>query len=423
VNRITKRLLVLMTAVSLLYPSSDFAQAQTHSAVPVDLEIPIAPTPVKADGKVHLVYELHITNFDPPSRDLTLTRIEVLGDGQNAAPLARLAAEDLAKQMGRPGAPKNLPDRRRIAGGMRAVVFMWITVDSAAAVPRTLRHRLAFAIEKVNGERTVEGALVEVRRDDPIVISAPLRGEGWMAANGPSNRDGNEHRRAINTVDGKARIAQRFAIDWIKFGQNGQLWSNNLEKNSDWFGYGAEILAVADGVVTAVNDAVPENKPDTEARAVKITLETMGGNYVILDLGNGRYAMYAHMQPGKIRVKAGDKVRRGEVLGLVGNSGNSDGPHLHFQICDADSLLGSEGLPFVFESFEKLGQGELNDNAASWASWKPLPVKQKSAEWRLRLKTSWSGFLEPQVEQLIAIGPRQCFSSAELTRASAVHSV
>lgn len=371
---ITKRVLISIAAGLLLQFSSGLAQAQTHSAFPVDLEVPIAPTPVKADGKVHLVYELHITNFDKPARDLTLTRLEVLGDGQDTAPLARLVGEDLAKQMGRPGAPKNLPDKRRIAGGMRAVVFIWITVDSAAAVPRTLRHRLAFAIEKVNGERTVEGAVVEVRRDDPIVISAPLRGEGWMAANGPSNRVENEHRRAINTVDGKARIAQRFAIDWIKFGQNGQLWSNNPEKNSDWFGYGAEILAVADAVVTAVNDAVPENKPDTDVRAVPITLETIGGNYVALDLGNGRYAMYFHMQPGKIRVKAGDKVRRGEVLGLVGNSGNSDGPHLHFQICDANSPLGSEGLPFVFESFEKLGLGALNDNGASW---KPIGKAQE----------------------------------------------
>jgi murein DD-endopeptidase len=367
-NRLVIQVFLLIPAILLLNSGSP-AQAQTHSAVPVDLEILIAPTPVKADGKVHLVYELHITNFDKLARDLTLTRLEVLGDGQDAAPLARLVGEDLTKQMSRPGAPQSLPDKRRIAGGMRAVVFLWITVDSAAAVPRTLRHRLAFAIEKVNGERTVEGAVVQVRRDDPIVIGPPLRGEGWMAANGPSNRDGNEHRRAINTVDGKARIAQRFAIDWIKFGPNGQLWSRDAEKNSDWFGYGAEILAVADAVVVSVHDAVPENKPDTEARAVPITLETIAGNYVILDLGNGRYAMYAHMQPGKMRVKVGDKVRRGDVLGLLGNSGNSDGPHLHFQICDANSPLGSEGLPFVFESFEKLGQGGLNDNGASW---KPL---------------------------------------------------
>lgn len=365
-NGITKHVLTSIAAALLLQLSSSFARAQAHSAVPVDLEIPIAPQTVKADGKIHLVYELHITNFDSPSRDLTLTRLEVLGDSPDSAPLARFAGEELAKQMSRPGAPKSLTEKRRIGGGMRAVVYLWITVDSAAAVPRALRHRLAFDIEKVKGERTVEGAVVEVRREDPMVISPPLRGEGWMAANGPSNRDGNEHRRAINTVDGKARIAQRFAIDWIQFGKNGQLWSSDPGKNSGWYGYGAEILAVADAVVSAVNDGVPENNPDTEARAVPITLETIAGDYVILDLGNRRYAMYAHMQPGKIRVKVGDKVRRGDVIGLVGNSGNSDGPHLHFQICDANSPLGSEGLPFVFESFEKLGQGGLTFNGASW---------------------------------------------------------
>jgi murein DD-endopeptidase len=380
-----KRTLVKLSisAVLLLHFSIALAKAQTHSAVPVDLDIPVAPTSAKADGKVHLVYELHITNFDKPSRDLTLTRVEVLGDGQDAAPLARFVGDDLAKQMARPGAGEKLPDKRRIAGGMRAVVFMWVTIDSAAAVPRSLRHRLAFAIEKVNGERTVEGASIEVRRAAPLVIGPPLRGEGWMAANGPSNRAENEHRRAINTVDGKARIAQRFAIDWIKFGQNGKLWSRDGGKNTDWFGYGAEILAVADAVVVSIYDAVPENKPDTEARGA-ITLETIAGNYVILDLGNGRYALYAHMQPGKIRVKNGDKVRRGDGLGLVGNSGNSDGPHLHFQICDANSPLGSEGLPFVFESFEQLGRGELNDNAASWASWKPLP-NGKAEERRMEI--------------------------------------
>jgi len=363
-----KRTLVKLSisGVLLFHISIALARAQTHSAVPVDLDIPVAPTPVKADGKVHLVYELHITNFDKPARDLTLSRIEVLGDSRDAAPLARLVGEDLAKQMARPGAGEKLPDKRRIAGGMRAVVFLWVTVDSAAAVPRTLRHRLAFAIEKVNGERTVEGASVEVRSDAPLVIGSPLRGEGWMAANGPSNRAENEHRRAINTVDGRARIAQRFAIDWIKFGPNGQLWSGGVKKNANWFGYGAEIIAVADAVVASVNDTVPENKPDTDSRTVPITLETIAGDYVMLDLGNGRYAMYAHMQPSSISVKAGDKVRRGQVLGLVGNSGNSDGPHLHFQICDANSPLGSEGLPFVFESFDKMGDGRLTDNGASW---------------------------------------------------------
>jgi murein DD-endopeptidase MepM/ murein hydrolase activator NlpD len=85
-----------------------------------------------------------------------------------------------------------------------------------------------------------------------------------------------------------------------------------------------------------------------------ITLDTIGANYVIVALGNGGFAFYAHLQPGSLRVKPGDCVRRGQVLGLLVNSGNSDAPHLHFHISDANSLE-SEGLPYVFDSFEVLG--------------------------------------------------------------------
>ena len=83
--------------------------------------------------------------------------------------------------------------------------------------------------------------------------------------------------------------------------------------------------------------------------------ETVGGNHVIISLPNGHYAFYAHLQPGSIRVKPGEHVRRGQVLGLLGNSGNSDAPHLHFHISNGNSPMGSEGVPFLFDSFQVLG--------------------------------------------------------------------
>jgi murein DD-endopeptidase MepM/ murein hydrolase activator NlpD len=113
---------------------------------------------------------------------------------------------------------------------------------------------------------------------------------------------------------------------------------------------------VADGIVAATKDSIPENVPGANSRAVPITLETVGGNHVIVDMGNGRYAFYAHLQPGSLRVKKGDRVRRGQVLGLVGNSGNSTEPHLHFHLSDSPSPLGSEGVPYVHEQFEVVGR-------------------------------------------------------------------
>jgi murein DD-endopeptidase MepM/ murein hydrolase activator NlpD len=119
-------------------------------------------------------------------------------------------------------------------------------------------------------------------------------------------------------------------------------------------------LAVADAVVAATKDGIPENVPLSEARAVPITQETVGGNYVFLSLGTSQFAFYAHLQPGSLRVKPGDRVRRGQPLGLLGNSGNSDAPHLHFHISSAASPLGAEGLPYLFESFERIGTADVD---------------------------------------------------------------
>jgi murein DD-endopeptidase MepM/ murein hydrolase activator NlpD len=83
------------------------------------------------------------------------------------------------------------------------------------------------------------------------------------------------------------------------------------------------------------------------------------GNHVVVDIGAGRFAFYAHMQPGSVRVKVGDKVETGQVLGLLGNTGNTDTPHLHFHVMDGPSPLVANGLPYVFTSFT--GQGRITD--------------------------------------------------------------
>ena len=74
-----------------------------------------------------------------------------------------------------------------------------------------------------------------------------------------------------------------------------------------------------------------------------------------IDLGNGNYAFYAHMIPGSQTVKLGDNVSAGQVIGRLGNSGNSTAPHLHFHVGDAPSPLGTEGVPFVIDEYSDLG--------------------------------------------------------------------
>jgi hypothetical protein len=80
-----------------------------------------------------------------------------------------------------------------------------------------------------------------------------------------------------------------------------------------------------------------------------MTLASVAGNHIVEDIGGGLFAVYAHIIPGTIRVKAGDRVHRGQVLGHLGNSGNSSEPHLHLQVCNAPSFLICEGVPMEFE--------------------------------------------------------------------------
>lgn len=348
-------------------PPASPAAAATPAAgpppldLPVEMMVPMPPTPFRGDGKIHLSYELHLTNFSP--RELTLARLEVLSsDGK---PIAEYEGKDLNDRLARPGVTQNT-EKQKLGGGLRAVAFLWLTFDAPSALPATLRHRLTTKMNVTAEGKTSEaeikgeGAEIKLRNAPPPIISPPLRGDGWLAANGPSNTS--VHRRALIPTSGAAHIAQRFAIDWVQLRDTGQTFTGDQLKNENYRCYGAEALAVADGTVVAIKDGIPQNIPGATSRAVPITLETIGGNHVILDLGSGYFAFYAHLQPGSLRVKVGDQVKRGQVLGLVGNSGNSTEPHLHFHISNANSPLGSEGLPYQFESFEVQGKG--------WG-WKP----------------------------------------------------
>ena len=306
--------------------------------VPVDVAIPAPPVLFQgADGQNHLMYELHITNFSPV--ELDLTRIEVLGGDIS---LASFEGTDLLGDLMEVGTKTD--DARKIGGGRQAIAFLDVALGGRAV--STVRHRLT-----VSG-KTVDIAPLELRAR-AITIGPPLRGSDWMALNGPGNRS--LHRRAIIPVNGHAVIAQRFAIDWVQVNDAGRTFTGDAKDNRNYRAYGAGVLAVADAAVVETKDGIPENTPGLTSRALPMTLETLAGNHIVLRLGGGNYCMYAHLQPGSLKVKPGDKVKRGQVLALLGNSGNSTEPHLHFQVMDGPSPLGSEGLPYLLDEFEVMG--------------------------------------------------------------------
>jgi hypothetical protein len=325
-----------------------------------------------SDGKVHLAYELLLTNaFAVP---ITVSAVDVLdaATGATVMPLtgdALLAAMSL---MSVPGTPVvTLPP------SSVGVVWFDIPLASADQIPTTITHRLTVTVPPglpVPATITSIGAEAAVDLRPPVVLGAPLAGPGWAAVG--SCCDG-PHRRSLQPIDGGLYLAQRFAIDFNLLDAEHRLSAGDPGLLSSYPSYDQPVVAVADATVVVAVDRYPDQVP---GQTVGVTLENADGNHVILDLGDGAYAFYAHLAPGSITVQAGDRVTQGQLIGRLGNSGSSNGPHLHFHVMDHPSALVADGLPYVFERFDLTGQiPPLAEAAPYYEAQQPLPITTTNA--------------------------------------------
>jgi murein DD-endopeptidase MepM/ murein hydrolase activator NlpD len=159
-------------------------------------------------------------------------------------------------------------------------------------------------------------------------------------------------------ADGSFRTAEMFAIDWIREA-DGSFYKGDGTKLSDWPGFGAPIHAVANGVVVKAVDDLPEVAPFTttgENHTIRGP-QDYSGNCVVERIARDRYAVYVHMQTGSVRPKIGQRLRTGQVIGLLGNTGNT-GPHLHFGIQNGPNILTSDSVPFEIGSFTVQGKAD-----------------------------------------------------------------
>jgi hypothetical protein len=321
---------------------------EQESITPLLLAVRDAPVPFTgSDGRVHLVYELWATNFS--SGDATLEKVEVLGDG------VVLQTLDSGAIAGRLQAAGRRESSGTMAKSSQALLFLHVVLGPGAAVPKELSHLVAARVSAAppgREEITETGGAVEVDRRKVVVIGPPLRGESYVSAD--SCCDATRHTRAALPVNGRVWVTQRFAVDWEQLDAQGRIFSGPSEDLKSYTIFGQPVLAVADAVVNSTRDGLPEEVPGKYP--VGISIQDADGNSVVLDLGGGNYALYAHLQPGSIRVKRGDRVKRGQVIGQVGNTGNSVVPHLHFHVMDGPLPLASNGLPYEIDEFEVTGK-------------------------------------------------------------------
>lgn len=345
--------------------------------------------PVKgSDGLTHLAYTLFFTNSW--SHPATLQSIEVVdpmkGDamtGKNQ--VLTLKNEDVTGQF-RIFSRQATLDKTNFAAevppGQSAVMHFDVTYAEGAHVPSAIAHRVVVSAPGNDDKPmqfTVTSAPLQLNCQVAMVLSPPFKGDGWVNGNGCCKEIG-PHRFVMNSINGALRPTEEFAIDWIRVDAQGRLFHGNPKDVKNWYDYGADVLAVGAGTVVEVVRDLPDEPPG--ASPTNLTMSQVGGNRVIIDMGNGRYAEYEHLVPNSPTVHVGDYVRQGEKIGLLGNTGNTDAPHLHFQIMDRPSSLDGSALPFVFDRMQLEGRIplDLQELEDVMKKAEPVPIDKTDAK-------------------------------------------
>jgi Peptidase family M23 len=305
------------------------------------------------DGKDHVEYELLVVNaVDQP---VTLTSLTVLDPA--AKELTRIEGPVLV------AATQTLLDKKPVAeipasGAVSVDVDLIVPPGTAS---ERVTHRLDYKVPPGTSTAVfvdppvIDGPEVAIDRRPATVIKPPLKGDGWLATTACCTP--NVHRDLRVAVNGRRiETPETFAVDWALL-KGDRVYEGDGSRNDQFYVYGADVYAVANGTVVSVQDGKPDATPN-KAMTPK-TLSDFGGNQVMLEIAPKVYAVYAHLQPGSLRVKVGDTVKVGAPLAKIGNTGPSLGPHLHFGLLNRPDLFTGRSLPFVIDSYTLAGRADF----------------------------------------------------------------
>lgn len=357
--------LLFLMVWSIAFPAR--CQLSSYRAT-VNMFVQFGPSLTDIHGKPVVFYELHLINFAKDS--LEIESLAVL-NSTDTSTVYSCNRDMLPAHFVRIGETKK-DTAPVLPPGASGVFFLEFDLPATRA-GISLIHQLKLNILNGN-QRTIQiinGAAASIPASHRLTIGPPLTGGPWAAVYDPSWTTG--HRRVFYTVNGTARLPGRFAIDFIKMDTLGKYAGEDSNTIKNWYGYGNNVLAVCDGVIASVRNDFAESP--TISGYVPTPPENATGNYISMKIGAGQYVFYEHLKPGSIKVKPGEKIKKGQVIASIGFTGQTTGPHLHLHIANADSPLGAEGIPFEFEQYSFLGRyTDFNDfGKTTWTPAGPMP--------------------------------------------------
>ena len=332
---------------------------------PVTASTLTVPEPVQgSDGRIHLAYELVLLNVT--ALPVRVNQVQVLDASTHQAVLTLTGAALTAAftPVGGPTGDEGSDDptspsrSTTIPSSATWVVWLDVSLPAGHPVPRQLEHQVVGSIILPGGAPPVlfNDVIkpVGTSRHSATVLSPPVKGGIWYMSEGCCS-DNTHHRRGLAPVNGQLMVPQRFAIDFFMVDDRMRAWAGDPSKVTSYFSYRQPVVAAAGGTVVDSQDGLP-NSTALPNPPKPPPIDQTVGNHVTVRIGAGLYALYAHLDPGSVKVHIGEKVTRGELLGLIGTSGNSTTPHLHFEIMTTPEFFPTDSVPYVFDQFQLLGR-------------------------------------------------------------------
>jgi hypothetical protein len=346
-----------MVIDSEVVPAAQTGTTATGAAVRVTVQ-PDTVYVERSESGQHLNCDFLLENLTDEELLLTGVELSVFGEGE------RIARRDFVNRFSRTSL--EISSRRVLRAKQSTVVFNPFHSFAASAPLKRLRYEFAFATDDGRVRQTSVAEVVPTFYETKTALVLPVKGRVLVW----DGHDYHSHHRRMDytlPVFQNRRMTtnfQRYGYDFVIVNEQGVMYRGAPKNSDDWyrgqpddneayFAFGQPVYAVGSGRVADVHDGEADNRRVNPIDYTK--RETAGGgNYVVIDHLNGEFSWFGHLKQASIKVKRGQSVKQGEIVGLIGASGDSLFPHLHYELRTGPGIKGVEGLPSYFGGFRRI---------------------------------------------------------------------